>query len=329
MGRRLGEVVRQSLHTSISSQTPLTCISKAQDPEIRRIAEEAETRLVRDPNSGYQPWPSQPPPGPPPALTNGYAPPQPAANSPHDLVPLSPSPDYTPPAQHSVPVPPQIHSTVSSTAHAVPYSSPYGYQPPPNSSSTQAPAAASSPNNAPSQAPPTSEAGSSTDTWPAHHPQHAHHPPGPALQPAAPVGVVLSRRRETKILLSIDGDGIRGLSALLVIESLVNAICVQVGQRLDPHQIFDLTGGSSLGGVIAILLCRLRMQAHRAREAYKQIARQVYLNKRDFFVSLDPHSHLSSVDGTALEAEIKAVLQQELGNENELLLDGREDSGDV
>jgi hypothetical protein len=156
-------------------------------------------------------------------------------------------------------------------------------------------------------------------------------PQGPPLQPATanPRGVVLSRNRETKILLSLDGDGIRGLSMLLVVESLVNAICVKIGQRLDPHQIFDLTGGSSLGGAIAIMLCRLQMQAHRAREAYKQIARQVYLNKKDYFVSLDPHVPTPYVDGLVLENEIKAVIVEELGNEDELLFDGREDSGDV
>jgi calcium-independent phospholipase A2-gamma len=140
---------------------------------------------------------------------------------------------------------------------------------------------------------------------------------------------ILSRTRETKILLSIDGDGIRGLSALLLVESLVNAICVKVGQRLDSHQIFDLTGGSSLGGIIAIMLCRLRMQAHRAREAYKQIAKQVFENKRDYFRYLDPHSQIRDVDDSALEKEIKNVIQQELGNPDEVLLDGRPDSGDV
>lgn len=114
-----------------------------------------------------------------------------------------------------------------------------------------------------------------------------------------------------------------------MIESLVNAVCIKLGQRLDPHQIFDLTGGSSLGGVIAILLCRLRMQAHRAREAYKQIARQVYLNKRDFFISSDPHAQSPSLNNTHLEDEIKTVVRQELGTEDELLLDGREDSGNV
>lgn len=144
-----------------------------------------------------------------------------------------------------------------------------------------------------------------------------------------PAQAILSRTRETKILLSIDGDGIRGLSALLLVESLVNAICVKLGQRLDCHQIFDLTGGSSLGGVIAIMLCRLRMQAHRAREAYKQIARQVYANKIDYFRYLDPHATIRRVDDGALEREVKNVVQQELGNPDEILLDGRSDSGDV
>ena len=166
---------------------------------------------------------------------------------------------------------------------------------------------------------------------PSQHPDIPRDPAlqDPSLKPLVPAQAILSRTRETKILLSIDGDGIRGLSALLLVESLVNAICVKLGQRLDCHQIFDLTGGSSLGGVIAIMLCRLRMQAHRAREAYKQIARQVYANKTDYFRYLDPHATIRGVDDSALEREVKSVVQQELGNPDEILLDGRSDSGDV
>jgi hypothetical protein len=155
------------------------------------------------------------------------------------------------------------------------------------------------------------------------HAQQSQH-----VRPAVPT-VNLSRSRETKILLSLDGDGIRGLSALLVVESLVNAICVKIGQQVDPHQIFDLMGGSSLGGVVAVMLGRLRMQAHRAREAYKQIARQVFLNKKDFAVSLDPKAQTPNADGLALEKEIKRVVKQELGNEDEQLFEGKEDQGDV
>lgn len=71
------------------------------------------------------------------------------------------------------------------------------------------------------------------------------------------------------------------------------------------------------------------MQAHRAREAYKEISRQVFLNKRAFFISLDPHAPLPSGDGSALEEEIKKVIHAELGTADERLFDSRDDSGDV
>lgn len=77
------------------------------------------------------------------------------------------------------------------------------------------------------------------------------------------------------------------------------------------------------------MLGRLRMQAHKAREAYKRIAKQVFLNKRDFFLSLDPHATTPNVDGVALEQEIKAVVKQEIGHEDERLFDGRDNLGDV
>jgi hypothetical protein len=72
------------------------------------------------------------------------------------------------------------------------------------------------------------------------------------------------------------------------------------------------------------------MQAHRAREAYKRISKQVFQNKRDFFVSMDPHAQTQHGDGGAgLEDELRTVIQQELGTEDDRFFDGREGSGDV
>ncbi|KAF1942049.1 FabD/lysophospholipase-like protein [Clathrospora elynae] len=299
---------------------------KAQDSDIRRVAEEAETRLVQHPHLGYVQWPSPPPSGPlsGPSPVPVNDPPQPSGDYPHpsppvDLAPLAPSLGHGQHAQPSIPASPQDQgSHLSVEPHATSYASSNGLHPSSHDGSEQMPVVTTP--TAQTASLDNANANYSTGLKP-----HATH--GPALQPAT--GAILSRTRETKILLSIDGDGIRGLSALLVVESLVNAICVKVGQRLDSHQIFDLTGGSSLGGVIAIMLCRLRMQAHRAREAYKQIARQVYLNKRDYFISLDPHAQTPNIDGMALENEIKAAIKQELGSPHELLLDGRPESGDV
>ncbi|EDU40412.1 Patatin [Pyrenophora tritici-repentis] len=298
---------------------------KAQDPDIRRIAEEAETRLIRDPYAGYAPWPSPPPSstGPPPlGPGHGQATPDP------NIHPALLTPPSSTAVEQAVPPSPRDLSTPpSATAPPTTYASPYAPRPVINDAPTQSaehiPAGQTPPNDVPHNH------SSSGPSPPQFRPITCDPAFAPPKRAESPQKAILSRTRETKILLSIDGDGIRGLSALLLVESLVNAICVKVGQRLDSHQIFDLTGGSSLGGVIAIMLCRLRMQAYRAREAYKQIAKQVFCNKRDYFKYLDPHAHSRTVDDTALENEIKNVIQQELGNPDEILLDVRPDSGDV
>ncbi|RMZ73177.1 acyl transferase acyl hydrolase lysophospholipase [Pyrenophora seminiperda CCB06] len=302
----------------------LTSGSKAQDPDIRRIAEEAEARLVRDPYAGYTAWPSPPPSstaGPPPlASGHGQAPPDPNI---HPAL-LTPSPS-TAVEQAVAPSPRDLSTPPSATSAPTTYASPYE----PHSAANDAPIQSAEHRSAGQTTPPSDVPPDRGPSPPQFRPITCDPAFNPSLTPAPPQKAILSRTRETKILLSIDGDGIRGLSALLLVESLVNAICVKVGQRLDSHQIFDLTGGSSLGGVIAIMLCRLRMQAHRAREAYKQIAKQVFRNKRDYFKYLDPHAQGRAVDDTALENEIKDVVQQELGNPDEILLDTRPDSGDV
>ena len=64
-------------------------------------------------------------------------------------------------------------------------------------------------------------------------------------------------------ILSLDGGGIRGLSELIILDKIFNA----VNFRLDcknvapprPCDYFDLICGTSTGGVIALLLGRLQM----------------------------------------------------------------------
>jgi len=84
-----------------------------------------------------------------------------------------------------------------------------------------------------------------------------------------------------------------------------------------------------MGGLIALMLARMRMQAHRAREAYKLIAKEVFPNKRDFLSSVDPHAPPLTYDGQAVENAIKTVVTRETGYQEEALYDGRDDSADV
>jgi Patatin-like phospholipase len=61
-------------------------------------------------------------------------------------------------------------------------------------------------------------------------------------------------------ILSLDGGGIRGLSALLILRDILNAVRRKSGNRSHlPCELFDLIGGTSTGGLIAIMLGRLGM----------------------------------------------------------------------
>jgi patatin-like phospholipase/acyl hydrolase len=62
-------------------------------------------------------------------------------------------------------------------------------------------------------------------------------------------------------ILSLDGGGVRGLSSLLILREIME----EIGRRTNaaetpqPCEYFDLIGGTSTGGIIAIMLGRLRM----------------------------------------------------------------------
>ena len=69
-------------------------------------------------------------------------------------------------------------------------------------------------------------------------------------------------------LLALDGGGVRGLSSLLIIEQLMKEVQRLREEEGDPTpdgkpplpcQYFDLICGTSTGGLIAIMLGRLRM----------------------------------------------------------------------
>ena len=62
-------------------------------------------------------------------------------------------------------------------------------------------------------------------------------------------------------ILALDGGGVRGLSSLMILEEIMKK--VQLQANLDevpyPCAYFDLICGTSTGGLIALMLGRLRM----------------------------------------------------------------------
>ncbi|KAI8227165.1 Vegetative incompatibility protein HET-E-1 [Colletotrichum sp. SAR 10_77] len=62
-------------------------------------------------------------------------------------------------------------------------------------------------------------------------------------------------------LLSLDGGGIRGISSILVLKEVMRQVNVdrKPEDHLQPWQVFDLIGGTSTGGIIALMLGCLRI----------------------------------------------------------------------
>ncbi|KAH9215100.1 acyl transferase/acyl hydrolase/lysophospholipase, partial [Leptodontidium sp. 2 PMI_412] len=109
-----------------------------------------------------------------------------------------------------------------------------------------------------------------------------------------------------------DGGGIRGLSSLVILKEIME----RVGANMDPPQsdlkpcdYFDLIGGTSTGGIIAIMLGRLRMSVEECRSEYIRLGKQVFSNPR-----ILPNE--SMFDASKLEAAIKDTIRRKLGQGN-------------
>src|SRR5688572_23241639 len=80
-------------------------------------------------------------------------------------------------------------------------------------------------------------------------------------------------------LLCFDGGGVRGLSSLYILRNLMDKL-----QDLDPNatelpkpcDVFDMIGGTSTGGLIAVMLGRLKMSVDECIAAYIKLSSQIF-----------------------------------------------------
>ena len=98
-------------------------------------------------------------------------------------------------------------------------------------------------------------------------------------------------------LLSLDGGGVEGFFTILVIQRLMDE-----AQRLDgssssvkrPCDYFNLIGGTSTGGLLAIMLGRLQMDASSCIVAYRSLSKKVFF-RNSWFQFLKPFHTVGSM----------------------------------
>ncbi|KAH7321496.1 calcium-independent phospholipase [Rhexocercosporidium sp. MPI-PUGE-AT-0058] len=90
-------------------------------------------------------------------------------------------------------------------------------------------------------------------------------------------------------LLSLDGGGVKGLSAPMILEGIMMRVAKNPNSKgpCRPSDYFEVAAGTSTGGFIFIIVFRLRMTTGAAIEMYKQIAEQVFQPKAGRFDEAD------------------------------------------
>ena len=84
-------------------------------------------------------------------------------------------------------------------------------------------------------------------------------------------------------VLSIDGGGIKGYTALLILKRIFHAMRVEAKKEgIDlaaeprPCDIFDLIVGTSTGGLIAVMLGRLHMTVDECIQQYEVLSSRIF-----------------------------------------------------
>ncbi|CAG8393837.1 unnamed protein product [Penicillium salamii] len=110
-------------------------------------------------------------------------------------------------------------------------------------------------------------------------------------------------------LLSLDGGGVRGLSTLYILKGLMDRLNQKRPKgspARKPCEVFDLIGGTSTGGLIAIMLGRLEMDVDECIAAYIKLMKEIFgkPSKRGLsklFGKIKPQFDASKLEGAINE----------------------------
>ncbi|KAJ5186104.1 protein kinase subdomain-containing protein [Penicillium cf. griseofulvum] len=114
-------------------------------------------------------------------------------------------------------------------------------------------------------------------------------------------------------LLSLDGGGVRGLSSLYILKSIMDQLNHARAQLelppVKPCEVFDLIGGTSTGGLIAIMLGRLGMDVDSCIAAYSDLAAAVFSEKLRSIPMNFKGDIKAKFDSKKLERAIQKVIE--------------------
>lgn len=102
----------------------------------------------------------------------------------------------------------------------------------------------------------------------------------------------------------------RGLGCLMVINALMKEITKRTRKAVLPCDVFDIICGTSVGGLIAILLGRLGMDCQTAIEVYEKAMKTLFEGNRDIWDIIANGEYLETAD---FESYLEQVVEKVAG----------------
>ncbi|KAF4612830.1 hypothetical protein G7Y89_g15543 [Cudoniella acicularis] len=121
-------------------------------------------------------------------------------------------------------------------------------------------------------------------------------------------------------ILSLDGGGVRGLFSIMVLEKVleeVHQLEGGIGSTPKPCEVFNLIGGTSTGGLLAIMLGRLQMDLVSCKKAYREMSQDIFRRGGLRFPGkqwIDALRGVPWFSGDALEAAIRGVVRERISS---------------
>ncbi|PPQ82479.1 hypothetical protein CVT24_002371 [Panaeolus cyanescens] len=126
-------------------------------------------------------------------------------------------------------------------------------------------------------------------------------------------------------LLCLDGGGVRGVSELCILKKLMAKIAKEKGTKdIRPCEYFDMIAGTSTGGLIALMLGRLRMTIEECEKAYDDISQKVFGKTRKLNMMNETLAYLGTTymyEEKPLEDAVKTMVNKVLGDPEAQLME--------
>ncbi|EJP60972.1 protein kinase subdomain-containing protein [Beauveria bassiana ARSEF 2860] len=128
-------------------------------------------------------------------------------------------------------------------------------------------------------------------------------------------------------LLSLDGGGVRGLSTLFILKGIMARLNHERKKSdlpsAKPCEVFDLVGGTSTGGLIAIMLGRLEMDVDECISTYIDLMKRVFDKKSSWLpVSLGGNVK-AQFDSKKLRSAVEQAINQSGASPQDRFNDGQ------